>query len=425
MASSNEVLVGKVLNSVVDHVNIQVTSTLNKTAGLVLASVQAPSAFDIVTRSRNFTTDSRLNLWMKGLLDQSIIPGVNTTIIYCQRKNLTNDAPPDAPNYMKVNVWWNRYSVFWCDYQNYTDCFMCDYDPITGVAGPPYPQAWIKPYMLNDTFTCAIQRSCPQSGGIWNAELLLGYLWLTFATCAPPVPKFGPTAPYSTSFPISAGDLIKEIFQKLTPSENSRLFLINASGDILAGNALTSVANAANDGFISAIKANDTSTAQLAYDIKQRTSSYTSMSAVVGSLLETTIAAEKWTYSVRRLEVPTAVNIYLIAAIPRSDLFSVIDDAQRTSITVTIVFAVVSMIVVVLVTIGITLPVRTLTGEMSKVASFDFSMLERGFFVENSVFAEIRNMQRTFNTLVKAFAGAIAKNKGLSNKTSSMGSSAW
>ncbi|KAI8809258.1 hypothetical protein BJ742DRAFT_805605 [Cladochytrium replicatum] len=417
MASSNDILVGKVLNSVVDHVNIQVTSILNSTAGLVLSSLQSPSVFDTVTKSTNFTTDTRLNLWMNSLLNQSTIP--QPSLIFCQRKNLNNDAPVDASSDTRVNVWWSPNNMYWCNYQNYTHCSMAPFNSSTGVVVTTVTHPYIKPFMVNNAFTCAVQASCPKSGGIWKAELVSSSLFLTYAACAPPVTQYGSTPPYSTSFPIIAGDLITGIFFKLAPSQNSRLFLINSVGELLAANAVSSVANAAKN-FVMATDANDTSTAQLAQDINQRTANFSSINTITGSLIQTTITGEDWTYSVRMLQVQSSVSMYLVAAIPRQDFFSAIDSAQRTSITVTIVFAAVSMIVVIIVIIGITLPVRTLTAEMSKVATFDFSMLERGFFVENSVFTEIRNMQRTFNTLVKAFAGAISRNKGLTNNTSSM-----
>ncbi|KAI8812576.1 hypothetical protein BJ742DRAFT_735804 [Cladochytrium replicatum] len=210
------------------------------------------------------------------------------------------------------------------------------------------------------------------------------------AACAPTVTQYGSTGPYSTSFPILAGNLIKGIFFKLSPSQNSRLFLINNLGELLAANAVSSVANAASSGFVAATDANDTST-QLPQDIEQRTISYSSINSIAASLIQATVAGENWTCSLRSLQC---------------------DNAERTSIKVTIVFAVVAMIVVIIVIAGITVPVRTLTAEMSKVATFDFSMLERGFFVENSMFTEI--MQGTINTLVKAL------NKGLTNNTASL-----
>ncbi|KAI8812421.1 hypothetical protein BJ742DRAFT_794130, partial [Cladochytrium replicatum] len=63
----------------------------------------------------------------------------------------------------------------------------------------------------------------------------------------------------------------------------------------------------------------------------------------------------------------------LVAAIPRSDFFSVIVSAKRTSVTVTVV---IPMLVAVIVILGITLPIRRLAAEMSNVAAFDFSILE-------------------------------------------------
>ncbi|KAI8814936.1 hypothetical protein BJ742DRAFT_784964 [Cladochytrium replicatum] len=405
MSSSNEILAGKVLNSVVDHVNIQVTSTLNSSASLILSSVRNPSVIDLVTRSSNFSGNSRLNLWMNNLLNQTSLD--DPLLVFCQRKNLTSSAPADAPN-DRMNVWWGRSTVNWCDYTNNSSCTMGIFNQSTGALIVQTGHPYIKPSMVTPSFICSIQSSCPKSDGIWLAESSFGNtLWFTFALCGPPVAQFGPTPAFSSGFPILAGEMIAGIFTKLAPSENARVFLIDGTGNLLATRTL-----------VNAVSSGDATISLLAQDIEMRTDSYKSISSVIGSLTRVKLPNDEWTYSVRTLQVPSSVSMYLVAAIPRRDFFSVIDNAERTSVTVTVVFAAISIMVVIGVIVGITLPIRRLTGEMTKVATFDFSMLERGFFIENSLFTEIRKMQVTFNTLVKAFAGAIARNRGLTNNAS-------
>ncbi|KAI8809172.1 hypothetical protein BJ742DRAFT_805294 [Cladochytrium replicatum] len=418
MLSSSTVLTTSILTSVVDHVNIQVTSYLNTTSQTVLSLIQSPNTFDVITRPSNFTTDTRTNLWVQKVLSQTDFLS-SASFITCQRRNLNNNAPANAPANVGVNVWWGQNSVYWCDYSSFTQCFVSPVDQVTGVAGPATPFPQVTPEKANAAFTCAVQAACPKSGGVWKPELVFGTLWLTYAACAQPVSQFGSTSPYSSSIPLLAGDKISSTFAHLKPSVNSRIFMIDTQGHLLASSANGSVANAAGTDFVAATSANDTVIAQLSQLIKTQTNSFTSFSSLVGALYRTTLSSgDQWTYSVAPLTVASTSPLYLIAAIPRRDYFASIDDAQRSSIIVTSVFGIASMVIVVLAIIGITFPVRKLTAEMAKVANFDFSMLERGFFVENSLFSEIRNMQSTFNTLVKAFAGAIKRNKAMNQNSS-------
>ncbi|KAI8809155.1 hypothetical protein BJ742DRAFT_738325 [Cladochytrium replicatum] len=390
-------------------------------AGKILTN---PIVIATVTGTGNWSADPGLNLWMNSMLDQTnlIGPLIGITPPHpTKRKNLNRDAPSDAPSDMRVNIWWGRNTLYWCDYKNYTTCTISMLDENSG-AKIMETSIGIAPSMINNAFTCAVQSSCPKSGGIWKPELTLGGLWLTFGTpkgsetsildlmfqfsslaaCAPPLAKFGSAPPFSSGSPISAGDLITSIFHRLSPSENARLFLVDETGQLLATSTEGSIANLLGTSFVQATSANDSVIPLIAEDIVTKANSFKSMSSVIGYLIQASLPDDKWTYSVRSLEVPASNAMYLVAAIPRRDFFSIIDSSERASITVTVAFAVVSIIVVILVIMGITFPVRKLTADMSKVAVFDFTMLERGFFVENSPFTEIRRMQRTFNTLVKA-----------------------
>ncbi|KAI8812673.1 hypothetical protein BJ742DRAFT_28268 [Cladochytrium replicatum] len=418
MMSSSTLLTTSILSSVVDHVNIQVTSYLNTTSQTVLSLIQSPNVFDVVTKASNFTTDTRTNLWVLSVLSQSdTLSGAR--FISCQRKNLNNNAPTSSPDTMRVNVWWGQGNIYWCDYTSFTQCFSSAIDPVTGIAGPSAPFPLVTPDSVNRAFSCTIQSECPKSGGVWKPELVLGELWLTFAACSAPVNQFGPTAPYSSSIPLQAGGPISATFSSLSPSQNSRIFLVDSLGHLLATSTRASVANSAGSDFVAAASSNDTIIAQLSQIVKTQTNSFTSTGSLVGKLYRTALSSgDQWTYSVAPLTVASTSPLYLIAAIPRRDYFASIDDAQRSAIIVTTVFGIVSMLVVVLAIIGITFPVRKLTTEMVNVAKFDFSMLERGFFVEDSLFSEIRNMQSTFNTLVKAFAGAIKRNKAMNQNSS-------
>ncbi|KAI8800940.1 hypothetical protein BJ742DRAFT_49955 [Cladochytrium replicatum] len=99
--------------------------------------------------------------------------------------------------------------------------------------------------MVSFAFTCMVQSSCPTSNGIWKPELLFNTLFLTYAACAHahPIARYGPTAPYSAGFPMSASDMIREMFVSLVPSSNARLFLIDEKGHLLASSTNSPIAN--------------------------------------------------------------------------------------------------------------------------------------------------------------------------------------
>ncbi|KAI8809158.1 hypothetical protein BJ742DRAFT_890540 [Cladochytrium replicatum] len=160
--------------------------------------------------------------------------------------------------------------------------------------------------------------------------------------------------------------------------------------------------------------------AQVSLDIRLRTSSFIDFSTVIKALLHLDISGESWTYNVQHLSITVTKELFLVAAIPRRDMFADIDSAQRTSILVTIIFAILMLAVFVVVIVAVTLPIRKLTTEMEKVAGFDFSLLRQGFFEENSVFSEIRDVQVAFNALVKTLAGAVSPRSRTREVSSSM-----
>ncbi|KAI8809170.1 hypothetical protein BJ742DRAFT_239602 [Cladochytrium replicatum] len=230
----------------------------------------------------------------------------------------------------------------------------------------------------------------------------------------------GSPPPFSMGFPIDAGTAIENIFSLLSPSQNSRIFLIDGAGYLLASNQNTSIANDDGTSFVESISASDLVISQISQEIKTRSGSFSDMSRVVGTRFQPSFNGDSWAVSVGQLYLPATDNMYLAVAIPRRDFFGSIDDAQRTSIIVTIIFAALMILSAILVVIGVTVPIRKITIEMEKVAGFDFSLLREGFFVEDSVITELRNAQIAFNTLVKALTGALSRNKATAQTSSSV-----
>ncbi|KAI8801803.1 hypothetical protein BJ742DRAFT_913497 [Cladochytrium replicatum] len=144
--------------------------------------------------------------------------------------------------------------------------------------------------------------------------------------------------------------------------------------------------------FVSGTDANDTVIPTFASQLMKMSNGTVLDLSNFKSTLEFNIAisGELWLFSSTTLKVPTENSkLYFVAAVARKDFSEKIDATQRT------------IMLIIIGIIGVTTPLRRLTVEMEKVANFDFSMLDRGFFVENSMFLEVRKMQKVFNLMLK------------------------
>ncbi|KAI8804755.1 hypothetical protein BJ742DRAFT_741900 [Cladochytrium replicatum] len=118
-----------------------------------------------------------------------------------------------------------------------------------------------------------------------------------------------------------------------TPSENSRVFIIDSIGRLLAYNANISTVDekATKIDAISVIatSVNDTVISQLSRVIEDKFLS-DSTYYTTERLERVGLEDGMWTYSVHKLVVPSDLYLYIVGAIPREDYFA-IDDAQRRS----------------------------------------------------------------------------------------------
>ncbi|KAI8807140.1 hypothetical protein BJ742DRAFT_897301 [Cladochytrium replicatum] len=232
------------------------------------------------------------------------------------------------------------------------------------------------------------------------------------ALCAPPNIAYGNMPPFSVTFPVLSTIDVSSALEDLSPSPNARVFVIDSRGQLIANNIGLEITDEVGTSFVSCPACNDTIIAKLCGTIREFTVDFTNFTCYVDLHLERiTFDNEKWTYSVRRIPIPAVYDLFVVAAIPRKDYFTSIDEALSTSIVVTVVFALVATTVMVLGTVGVVFPVSKLTKEMGQIAKFNFSMLEEGFFVENSFFVEIQRMQVAFDNLVIALSNAVKRNK--------------
>ncbi|KAJ3299844.1 hypothetical protein HK104_006581 [Borealophlyctis nickersoniae] len=105
-------------------------------------------------------------------------------------------------------------------------------------------------------------------------------------------------------------------------------------------------------------------------------------------------------------------SVLVVAAVPRREIFGAIDNAKKRSTTVIIAISVAMGVLVCGVFVAVALPLMRLAKAMGVLTNLDFATLEDSRILEaNSTIWELYNVQRTFSTMVKAFAGGIKQNK--------------
>ncbi|KAJ3285654.1 hypothetical protein HK104_009385 [Borealophlyctis nickersoniae] len=121
----------------------------------------------------------------------------------------------------------------------------------------------------------------------------------------------------------------------------------------------------------------------------------------------------EWYIGTRELR-PDYLNVWqVVVAVPREDFFGEIDKSINKSIIIIAVLSVVGLILIGVVSFGLTLPLKTLGIRMSEVTQMKFSALEQGRLNRRSVIKEIAALEDTFHIMVKAFASGIRKNADL------------
>ncbi|KAJ3172275.1 hypothetical protein HDU87_008136 [Geranomyces variabilis] len=104
----------------------------------------------------------------------------------------------------------------------------------------------------------------------------------------------------------------------------------------------------------------------------------------------------------------------LVVAIPRKAIFSKIDSAKSRSIGIAAGLSVGIALIMAVIFALIVTPLRHLAKAMGMLTQMDFAALDNGKILEEqSYISEIRGVQNSFSTMVKAFAGGIKKNREL------------
>ncbi|TPX46959.1 hypothetical protein SeMB42_g01801 [Synchytrium endobioticum] len=110
----------------------------------------------------------------------------------------------------------------------------------------------------------------------------------------------------------------------------------------------------------------------------------------------------------------TNLQWLMISAIPRSDVFAVVDAGNIYVSVSAAVISVVGTVLSLALAIAVTRPLRVLQRAMEQAKSFQFQEIrENQYLKKRSMLAELASMQDTFNVMLKKFAEGIQANKSL------------
>ncbi|KAI8823124.1 uncharacterized protein EV422DRAFT_523478 [Fimicolochytrium jonesii] len=133
-----------------------------------------------------------------------------------------------------------------------------------------------------------------------------------------------------------------------------------------------------------------------------------------GTSYNTKIDGTEWIINTAVVEMSTRDQdrFLVVAAVPHSEIYGVIDSARKRSLGMSIGIGVGVAALIATVFVFVTLPLSRLAAQMAQLTKLDFGTLESsGALERRSIIWELRKVQTTFATMVRAFAGAIKKNK--------------
>ncbi|KAJ3143589.1 hypothetical protein HDU90_000352 [Geranomyces variabilis] len=137
---------------------------------------------------------------------------------------------------------------------------------------------------------------------------------------------------------------------------------------------------------------------------------------------EIDFAGTRWIINVDIVGLGTYDYALLVLAIPRSEVYGEIDRARTRARGISIGVSVGMAVVIGGIFVLVVLPLSDLVREMAMLTKLDFGTLECSGALDNRSWVwEIRHVQVVFATMVKAFAGAIKKNRAMVNKQISSG----
>ncbi|KAJ3128514.1 hypothetical protein HK098_004144 [Nowakowskiella sp. JEL0407] len=375
----------------------------------------------------NYGANAEINLFMA---KYNNITGLGTACY--QRENLTGlMTQPAKPNFYNLTYYTvvPTGDVCWVDYNN-TASFCAKVDRTTGKRDSNFfPNPYVpfdNPAQTSKFTLASIMYNCPPDGA-WSAALVYNDTWLAYARC--PYARSGAIAPYMC---LTAQKQDPNFFQFTSSTQKSRIFLLANENQLILANSNVEIANKTKSGIVEVSQANDTIIAELGAKLIEKygggiskfpeftvsqIQNFAANSEVMYSVKVNADGGEEWVTTIYKYKLGDQ-SFALIVSVPRYQFTGGIEASKRSGVILTAIFAVFGALLGVLATFFAILPLKKISSNMAKATNFDFTMIENGEFDESNLFSEIRNLQRTFNTMIKAFAIGIRNSRALQSSRS-------
>ncbi|KAI8803752.1 hypothetical protein BJ742DRAFT_484956 [Cladochytrium replicatum] len=415
--------------------NIILTTTLSATLAFIQQLKQVSDTTTVFadmeevselmsTQMYNFGDNPKLNLLADKFRARS--PGALSCIGRANLFGLATTTPPAGEQNSTYYQLVIPGRVCWTDY-NSSMSLCSSFNRTTGVRfgptsiNPTFPK-WGT--LASTPISTLPQNGCPETGEWISFLSQAGILFFNFGTC--PTMQLNKNGTYVcvTSFSPS-----RNFLSEITPAGLNRMFVITNENKI----AFASVSVNLTDGNKSMVVIDKVSDPIIA-DIGAALLSHygggvSKMPYFNASQFKDTTAnlinefpiasdnGEIWATTAFRLRAGSKDNFALVVSLPKSQFSAAINQSQEHGMIIAALLASLGSIVGVVFTVLAVWPLKKIIKNMSKATKMDFSMLKDGKFDEGNVFIEIRSLQRTFNTMIKAFAGAIKANQKLQSAT--------
>ncbi|KNC96431.1 uncharacterized protein SPPG_08025 [Spizellomyces punctatus DAOM BR117] len=165
---------------------------------------------------------------------------------------------------------------------------------------------------------------------------------------------------------------------------------------------------------------NETFSPLLVTFVKDKYASIANVPLRIETYMDQIDAKRDWMILVTKIQFTNYPDdiMVLISATPREYIFGKIDKAAKRAMALSIGLGVGIVIVVSALFVAVTMPLSRLGNAMQLLTKLDFAALEQGRILEiDSHISEVRRIQATFGTMVKAFAGGIKKNREMIART--------
>ncbi|KAI8814397.1 hypothetical protein BJ742DRAFT_734192 [Cladochytrium replicatum] len=375
------------------------------TATSVFADSPIISSF-MTTKVRGFQNDPNVNLF--GLEYYNNMGG------NIRRQNITGEleslpADPTLRNSTQFSIY-NSTTVCYIDYsasdnrvtisqQAVVSQFSSEFSRVA--YGSPFKNPFINfgdPAYQPVSNQYRTLETCPPSGR-WQAIQNKGVPRFTHGRC--PTKDAGGRSAYVC---MTGFFQDRSVLTSVSPVGISRIFLLANEFQLAAANVPVELrtSNPNSTALVNATASNDTVIAELSTNLValygggvskfipisiNSTNSFSILSSNIVPFKLQSDNNEEWATIALKVQLTFGEQFGLVVAMPKRALLGIA------------------------LTIYAVQPLKRIIQDMGKATNFDFSMLSSGKFDESGVFSEVRQLQKTFNTMMKAFAGSIKQNR--------------